>query len=513
MYGCGVYLFRSSPAIQNCHIKDNHLTEWSGSGAGIALWEFCDPVITGCVFSGNTTITPGSQAGGIYMYYQCDPTITNCTFYGNEGGGASQIMLWVLCHAQVDRCLLTEGTYAQAVFCGADCSATLTCTDVYNNPVGDWVGCIAGQEGTNGNISVDPFLCDPATGDFRLAAGSPCLIGPCGQMGALGMGCAGQIPHITGVTDVGNDQGRWVRLAWMASMYDAQGDTIDITGYEVYRRQDQYLGEPTRAKDAKASELSVLGAPLASGWDYVGNIPAHGESLYQYVAPTLCDSTDQGICWSVFVVRATTPDPFTYFDSQPDSGYSIDNLAPAPPADLMMASPVELAWDESEEPDFDYFTVYGSSTPDFNGTASQIGYTIGTTMDVSEALYDYYHVTTTDFAGNEGEASSVENTYAGVGDIEDLPTIFALRQNHPNPFEAKTSIRFDLPEPSSVSLTVYDVSGRLIRTVTDQRWTPGRHSIVWQGNDDEGSLVGPGIYFLRMEAGNFLDTKKMMLLR
>jgi hypothetical protein len=519
--GCGAYLYRSSPTIRNCHITDNHLTEWSGSGAGIALWEYCDPVITGCVFSGNTTITPGSSGGGIYMYYQCDPIITNCTFYGNEGGSGSQILLWVLCHAQVDRCILTEGTYAQAVFCGSDCSATLTCTDVHSNPAGDWVGCIAGQEGTNGNISADPLLCDPSTNNFHLAAGSPCLIGPCGQMGALGMGCAGPVPHITGVTDVGNDQGRWVRLVWMASMYDAPVDTVDITGYEIYRRQDEYLREPARAKDAEASEPFMLGAPLASGWDYLGNIPAHGESLYQYVAPTLCDSTDQGICWSVFVVRATTPDPFTYFDSQPDSGYSIDNLAPAPPPGLTMTTPTELAWEEVPDEDFDYYSVYGSPVTELDETATLIGYTVDTMKDIAGHVYDYYHVTATDFSGNEGEETSVGNTYAGVPDPgvpvnpdpDGRPASFALRQNHPNPFDANTVIGFDVPEARRVSLTVFGAQGRVIEVLTDREYGPGRHAVVWDGTDKNGNMVATGIYFVRMQAADFEAMKRVILLR
>jgi hypothetical protein len=69
---------------------------------------------------------------------------------------------------------------------------------------------------------------------------------------------------------------------------------------------------------------------MLDGWDYIATVPARGDAIYQYVAPTLCDSSiSGGMCWSAFFVSAMTPDPLTYFDSPVDSGYSLDNLAPA----------------------------------------------------------------------------------------------------------------------------------------------------------------------------------------
>jgi hypothetical protein len=510
--GGGIYIYQSSPNILNCHITGNRLTEWNEDGAGMYLYNQCHPVITGCVFSGNLCTVPSNGYGGaVSMYSYNDPVFTSCTFYGNRAPMGCQIRANVNCLPQFDNCIFAHGIGGAAFRCGTS-TPTLTCSDVYGNQGGDWVDCLAGMGTLNNNLSADPGFCDSASGDFYLAADSPCLFGPCGQIGAFGMGCLGEWPVILNAHDVGNDQGHWLRLTWGRSEYDAPGDTVEITGYEVYRRQDAHLSEGFGAAEQTLGSPGDGGAPMLAGWDYIGTVPAHGESLYQYVAPTLCDSTDGGICWSVFFIRAATPGPFVYFDSPSDSGYSVDNLAPAPPPNLMLTSPTELAWDEVEDEDFDYYCVYGSSQPDLDETATVIGYTIGIGMDIAGHVYDYYHVTATDFAGNEGGASNVENTYAGIADTEGLPTVFALRQNHPNPFEVKTSIRFDLPEPGLVRLTVYDVSGRLISTLTDQRWAAGRHSVVWSGDDDQGSPVGPGIYFIRMEAGDFSDTKKMMVL-
>jgi hypothetical protein len=252
---------------------------------------------------------------------------------------------------------------------------------------------------------------------------------------------------------------------------------------------------------------------MAEGWDQIDYVLAYGDSIYQAVVPTLCDSTDEGMCWSVFMVRATSSDPFTYFDSDPDSGYSIDNLAPAPPPGLNMASPTELAWEEVPDGDFDYYSVYGSALEHLDETATLIGYTIDTAEDVAGHVYDYYHVTATDFSGNEGEESSVSNTYAGVPEIGEIPTAFALRQNRPNPFDATTLIGFDVPEVRHVSLAVFDARGRVVTILAERQYEPGRHAAIWDGTDSHGNLVAAGIYFVRMRAGDFEAMNKVMLLR
>jgi hypothetical protein len=172
-----------------------------------------------------------------------------------------------------------------------------------------------------------------------------------------------------------------------------------------------------------------------------------------------------------------------------------------------------VAWDEVSDEDFDYFSVYGSAMPDLDETATLIVYTSGTQVDVSEDVYEYYHVTVTDFSGNEGDASSIENVSAGVLDIEDLPLDFALKQNRPNPFESRTMIAFDLPEPCAVRLEVVDVQGRVVRLLTDEAWPGGRHSVVWTGENDAGEVTGPGVYFVKIHAGDFTATNKMLRMK
>ncbi len=77
--------------------------------------------------------------------------------------------------------------------CEAGGAATFTCSDVFGNQGGDWSGCIAGQNGVNGNISLNPRFCNPPAGNFRLHVQSPCLAQPCGKMGAYDQGCWGNL--------------------------------------------------------------------------------------------------------------------------------------------------------------------------------------------------------------------------------------------------------------------------------------------------------------------------------
>jgi len=96
---------------------------------------------------------------------------------------------------------------------------------------------------------------------------------------------------------------------------------------------------------------------------------------------------------------------------------------------------------------------------------------------------------------------------------EVVPARYALMQNIPNPFNPSTTISFDLPAKAKVSLKVYDVAGRLIRTLTDSEFDAGRHSITWDGRNESGSGVASGVYFYKLESKDFSGTKKMVLLR
>jgi len=94
-----------------------------------------------------------------------------------------------------------------------------------------------------------------------------------------------------------------------------------------------------------------------------------------------------------------------------------------------------------------------------------------------------------------------------------MPDEFSLYQNYPNPFNPVTQIKYDLPEASHVQLFIYDILGREITALVNEVQEPGYKSITWHGTDAFGRNVGAGMYFYSIQAGDFRQVKKMVLLK
>lgn len=93
-----------------------------------------------------------------------------------------------------------------------------------------------------------------------------------------------------------------------------------------------------------------------------------------------------------------------------------------------------------------------------------------------------------------------------------VPQKLILWQNYPNPFNPETEIRFALPEASAVKLTVFSLLGERVRTLVEQECSAGFHRVIWDGKDERGRLRASGIYLYRLQAGEFVQVKKMSLL-
>jgi hypothetical protein len=255
-------------------------------------------------------------------------------------------------------------------------------------------------------------------------------------------------------------------------------------------------------------------------WDYITSVPAYGDMSYSVIVPTLGDSSiADGIYYSVFFVRARTETPGVYYDAWPDSGWSVDNLAPAVPTGLSLAyntgSGNVLAWDECPDEDFDYFVIYRSEDPEFlPGPGDIVQMVSGTDWldTVDEGWRYFYKITAVDFNGNESDFALTATTTGS--DDPAVPEAFALGQNVPNPFNPSTTIYYDvLDGGGEVSIRIFDVAGRLVRTLVEGHQAAGSKSVTWSGANDHGQSVSSGIYFYRMTAPGFTRTRKMVLLR
>jgi hypothetical protein len=106
------------------------------------------------------------------------------------------------------------------------------------------------------------------------------------------------------------------------------------------------------------------------------------------------------------------------------------------------------------------------------------------------------------------DASGVLSIDGGVS-----PDKFALHQNYPNPFNPITQIRYDLPEDAMVNITIYDMMGRVVRTIVNSQQTVGYKSIQWNATNGYGKPVSAGIYLVQIQAGEYRNTKKMLFLK
>jgi hypothetical protein len=167
-------------------------------------------------------------------------------------------------------------------------------------------------------------------------------------------------------------------------------------------------------------------------------------------------------------------------------------------------------------------TLVVQDTTDADGKISTQDLTAYVRSSISVTSYNPYSVVTS-VEGYQVETTSVyltENTSLDVmltvvKEIErmGIPDQFALEQNYPNPFNPQTSISYQLRKSCQVSLRVYDLSGRLVTTLVDGFESAGHKSVEWDARDNQGNGIASGIYFYSLVAGDFKETKRMVLMR
>ncbi len=220
-------------------------------------------------------------------------------------------------------------------------------------------------------------------------------------------------PAIASITDVGNDQGGKVRIRWNASLADSVESAKPVTAYAIWRRIDPLpLAIQDFASSGVSGDMMFMYPP--GEWDYVTSVPACCEKTYSTLVPTLADSTILGgMCYSAFFVRALTATPGDYLDSPVDSGYSVDNLAPAQPtgmAGLQVAGGLRITWAPSSDPDFSHFvlskgTCENDPAPSVLATLTATSYVDETWTPQSNTCY--YILSAVDRSGNVGACSEL----------------------------------------------------------------------------------------------------------
>lgn len=176
---------------------------------------------------------------------------------------------------------------------------------------------------------------------------------------------------------------------------------------------------------------------------------------------------------------------------------------------------IQLAWSPNIEPDLSHYKMYRDN---MSGTMVYLDSisasdTIYTDMQVVNGDTYYYKLTAVDLSGNESDPSNEVFATAGVlaavnDDGKNTIKNFDLKQNYPNPFNPTTTIEYSLPQQSSISITIYNISGQEVRKLLSEFKEPGTYKVEWDGKDNNGRAVSSGVYFYQMMAGGYKGVKR-----
>jgi hypothetical protein len=336
-------------------------------------------------------------------------------------------------------------------------------------------------------------------------------------------------PDITSVQDAPADQGGQVILSWDASRLDPWPE-LEINEYTLWRALPTAKSSLPRVTPDWAERVAAgdLEGPVIRAddkntyWELLEVYVAYGLPAYARTVVTWADSTGDGDATHLFQVIAHDDYPYEMWISAPDSGRSVDNLAPEMPRELTgegryQPEGLALCWATNAESDLAHYVVHRGATPNFGPNAGNLlAATADTTaFDVGWQPEDlwYYKVGAVDVHENVSDYALLEpNHVTSVNDGEP-PAVTALVGNHPNPFNPATEIRYELAEPGHVRLKVFDAAGRLLRTIIDERRPAGRHQARWDGCDDRGRRLASGVYLYRLDADRCVQTRRMTLAR
>jgi nitrous oxidase accessory protein NosD len=302
----------------------------------------------------------------------------------------------------------------------------------------------------------------------------------------------------------------------VASRHDGYDSNPQVSYNDLWNNVDNYHVYGTASIDTSLGGNIYLDPMFVGGGDY----------HLQYGSPCI-DAGDPNI---------KDPD-----SSRSDIGcyggaygetYTYQDYPPKAPDSLSANSlntVIVLSWKPNTESDLSHYLVYRDTIQAFIPDTLKI---VANIPKDSSVFRDhdfvmgktyYYQVSALDLTAHQSEYSDeleVEATSVGeYTEEENRPPVYRLFQNYPNPFNSSTVIWYFLPDvgyqPAEVEITVYNILGKVVRTLVNKRQFPGNHRILWDGKDDSGDEVASGIYFCKLKVSGLelAKPRKMVLLR
>jgi parallel beta-helix repeat protein/predicted outer membrane repeat protein len=468
-YGAGIYCVNASPKIENCIITKNTANMFGGG-----IWCISDssPIIRGCTISKNRVLDgPG---GGIGFTLRSNPLISNCRIIGNR--------------------VLDEMGVGGGLYITESAAIIENCTIAQDT---------AGLSG--GGIRIDHF-----DGEFR-----DCTITENVVLSWRGGGvvCYWGNPLFFNCTVTNNKAGifgggfyfntsnptiRNCLIAYNSTSSRGGGMVVYGSG-TIKMRNCLFIGNESN----DGGGLSLSSSPTAM----INNCTFSMNTAYNIGGAIHTETTELTIINSIL------------WGDSPDEIYG---------SPVVTYSDVEGAWEGTGNIDADPLF----RAPEF-GEYYLMSVVCGYPMDSPcidaghpdsvDVQLDCFHGLGTElcdmgaYGGRFGEPPVSIGEEGGIPNIISLPKAFNLYQNYPNPFNPSTTIAFDITGNAGmqqlVTLTIYDIRGRLVRKLVDQEKESGRYQVHWDGRDDVGQAVSSGIYLYTLKAGEERFTRKMTFLK
>jgi len=523
--GGGIYAHFSPASLSGDTLS---LNSCSSSGAGIYC-EYGSLTASSCRITGNASSFMG---GGIYFKADaCD--ITNSLMAANEaaflgGGFYADSVSGSISYNTFDRNSTTNNggnvwvmtpvglefsnnivTYGSVN--GAHFNSTDNLTFQYNNCYGNSPEDVSSHEPDSTNISMDPHYADTLGMDYHLALHSSSIDAADPAGGADPDGSRAD-QGMYGGPDAAMARPDYIQNISAAAANDS---TIEISWDELSGDVSSYAVYADTGSGFTPAESFYLGSVAA------------GSSTYQHYPVDTC--------W-YYRVNAVNSSGYA-------GGYSAEAAECASGADLIapavevvypnggetfsVGDTVDIQWIAADNIGVDSLSI--SYSPDAGGE-----YTLISGGEPNDSLYQWtvpatlsdsclIRITAYDPALNTGADISdslfVIQQNTGVEEDEDSDSgnmpkpVNHLSQNHPNPFNGTTTIAYSVKERAFVDLKIYDTMGRVVKVLVSGTRPPGTYQVMWNGSNRSGEAVTSGVYFCRMIADKFSQTRKVVYLR
>ncbi len=454
----------------NCSFINNS-SDVSGCGSaafgGGGMWlAGCSPTMDGVTFIDNATVGSG---GGLAIIHDgnvgSNPIITNSHFKGNQSPGyyGGGFFSNSGCLPFISKTIFEENEAADggAIYCNQYGNVTLEDVTIVNNYASAYTGGISADATM---LTIENCTISDNTGN---------------NVGGVEVWNSGMVNIINSIL--------FNNLPYdLSLLYANTGSTVNYSNFDGDWEGEGNINTDPLFVDPENGDYSLQsGSPCRDAG--IADTDGDGEQ----------DITD-------------------YWGSAPDMGaYEFVLSAPTGFQLYPQNNFVTLTWDVVNDDNFQYYLLERSTDEEFTDNIVSNALVVNYYED-NELEYDteyFYRVSF--YADDWSEYTNVLSVTLQWMEVdgEQIPMVYNLHQNYPNPFNPTTKIKYDLPEDEFVTLNIYDVMGRNIRVLINQNQNAGYGSIQWNGTNDFGEPVSAGMYIYVIRAGDFQQTKKMLLLK